>query len=102
MATSVINIWATVCAVEIHAPSSSPAGTAPRMAARPRVDSRVLRVDMNVPINTAVKPSHGNEVGGAAAAGKCGALVGGAVIARTAVGAGTLMNAHLTLCPRSQ
>src|SRR3954468_17287180 len=100
MATRVINIWATVCAVEIHAPSSNPACTAPRMSARPRLDSRVLRVDMNVPINTAVKPSHGNDVGGAAAAGRWGAAVAGAGNWGAAVvGAGTLMNAHLTSCP---
>src|SRR3954454_6777649 len=100
MATRVISIWATVCAVEIHAPSSNPACTARRISARPSVDSRVLRVEMKVPINTAVKPSHGNDVGGVAGAGKWGAAVGGAVKGGAAVGAGTLMNAHLISCPR--
>src|SRR5216684_2706727 len=64
IATSVISICATVWAVEIHAPSSKPACTAPRISASPSVDRRVLRVEMNVPSSTAARPSHGMEVGG--------------------------------------
>src|SRR5271165_940737 len=63
-AASVMSIWAAVCAVVIHAPSSKPAPTAPRMSARPYVESRPFRVDMNVPMSTAKSPSHGMEVGG--------------------------------------
>src|SRR5580698_439885 len=58
-AAKVTDICATVCAVVIHAPSSKPAPTAPRMSASPKVDSRAFRVDMNVPISTATSPSHG-------------------------------------------
>src|ERR1700685_2727728 len=64
MAASVMNIWAAVCAVVIHAPSSNPAPTAPRMSARPNVENRPLRVDMKVPMSTARSPSQGMEVGG--------------------------------------
>src|SRR5713101_1195128 len=64
IATSVISICATVWAVEIHAPSSKPACTAPRMSASPSVEKRVLRVEMKVPSSTANRPSHGMEVGG--------------------------------------
>src|SRR5271163_1795137 len=60
----VMSIWAAVCAVVIHAPSSNPAPTAPRMSARPNVDNRPFKVDMNVPMSTATSPSHGMEVGG--------------------------------------
>src|SRR6266404_3916144 len=76
IATSVISICATVWAVEIHAPSSKPACTAPRMSASPSVDRRVLRVEMNVPSSTAKSPSQGMEVGGAGAVG-VGAVAGG-------------------------
>src|ERR1700684_4543439 len=65
----VMSIWAAVCAVVIHAPSSNPAPTAPRMSARPNVDNRPFRVEMNVPINTAMSPSHGMEVGGEGSVG---------------------------------
>jgi hypothetical protein len=64
-----MNICPTVCAVVIHAPSSKPAPTAPRMSARPKVESRPFKVEMNVPISTANKPSHGIEVGGDASVG---------------------------------
>src|SRR5271163_2690104 len=60
----VMSIWAAVCAVVIHAPSSNPAPTAPRMSARPKFDNRPLSVEINVPIRTATSPSHGMEVGG--------------------------------------
>src|SRR5580700_2883667 len=63
-AMRVTNIWATVCAVVIQAPSSKPAPTAPRMSARPKVDSRPFKVEMKVPSRTATSPSHGIEVGG--------------------------------------
>src|SRR5271170_3156712 len=63
-AASVMNIWAVVCAVVIHAPSSYPAPTAPRMSAKPNVESLPLRVDMNVPMRTARSPSQGMDVGG--------------------------------------
>src|SRR5271169_3911935 len=63
-AGTVMSICAAVCAVVIHAPSSNPAPTAPRMSARPKVDNRPFRVDMNVPMSTAISPSHGMEVGG--------------------------------------
>src|SRR5271168_3716427 len=62
----VMSIWAAVCAVVIHAPSSNPAPTAPRMSARPKFDNRPFRVDMNVPMRTATSPNHGMEVGGVA------------------------------------
>src|ERR1700736_3675028 len=81
IATSVISICATVWAVEIHAPSSKPACTAPRMSASPSVDRRVLRVEMNVPSSTAKSPSQGMEVGGG------GAAAAGA-------GVGSLIDAH--------
>ena len=61
----VTNICASVCAVVIHAPSSKPAPTAPRMSARPKVDNRPFRVEMNVPMSTARRPSQGMRVGGA-------------------------------------
>src|SRR5277367_3804026 len=63
-AGTVMSIWAAVWAVVIHAPSSKPAPTAPRMSARPNVDNRPFKVDMNVPMSTATSPSHGMEVGG--------------------------------------
>src|SRR6202034_49079 len=69
MAASVMNIWAAVCAVVIHAPSSNPAPTAPRMSARPNVESRPFNVDMNVPMSPAPSPSHGMEVGGEGSVG---------------------------------
>ena len=53
-----------VCAVVIQAPSSKPAPTAPRMSARPKVESRPFKVEMNVPMSTASSPSQGMEVGG--------------------------------------
>src|SRR5580700_9572579 len=77
-ATSVINICATVWAVVIHAPSSKPACTAPRMSAIPSDDTRVVRVEMNVPRSTAKSPSQGMEVGGggdAAAGAGVGSLI---------------------------
>src|SRR5271166_6174334 len=64
-----MSIWAAVCAVVIHAPSSNPAPTAPRMSARPNVDNRPFKVDMNVPMSTATSPSHGIEVGGEGSVG---------------------------------
>jgi len=69
MAGTVMSIWAAVCAVVIHAPSSNPAPTAPRMSARPKVDNRPFRVDMNVPMSTARSPSHGMVVGGEGSVG---------------------------------
>jgi len=63
-AGTVMSIWAAVCAVVIHAPSSNPAPNAPRMSASPNVDNRPFKVDMNVPMSTATSPSHGMEVGG--------------------------------------
>src|SRR5258708_36164179 len=63
-AGTVMSIWAAVCAVVIQAPSSNPAPTAPRMSARPNVDNRPFRVDMNVPMSTATSPSQGMEVRG--------------------------------------
>src|ERR1700679_2375556 len=69
IAANVTNICATVCAVVIHAPSSKPAPTAPRISARPNVDSRPFNVDMNVPMSTATSPSHGIEVGGEGSVG---------------------------------
>src|SRR6266404_6009243 len=75
MATRVISICATVWAVEIQAPSSKPACTAPRMSASPRVERRVLRVEMKVPSSTAARPSHGMDVG---AGGDVAAGAGGA------------------------
>src|ERR1700738_2413070 len=64
IATRVISICATVWAVEIHAPSSKPACTAPRMSASPSVDRRVLRVEEKRTSSTAARPSQGMEVGG--------------------------------------
>src|SRR5882672_7973014 len=93
IATRVTDIWPTVWAVDIHAPSSKPACTAPRMSASPSVDSRVLRVEMKVPMNTAVMPSQGNVVAGAGTAGAGG-------VAATA--AGTLIYAHPSAYQRSQ
>src|ERR1700730_2690326 len=78
IATRVISICATVWAVEIHAPSSKPACTAPRMSASPSVDRRVLRVEMNVPSSTAKRPSQGMEVGGGGDVGGGAAGGGGA------------------------
>src|SRR5580704_14546568 len=69
IAASVMNICATVCAVVIHAPSSIPAPTAPRISARPKVDRRPFNVDMKVPIKTAIIPSQGMVVGGDAGVG---------------------------------
>src|SRR6201987_4105412 len=63
-AGTVTNIGAAVCAVVIHAPSSNPAPTAPRISARPNEERRVLSVEMKVPRNTARGPNHGIEVGG--------------------------------------
>src|ERR1700730_168656 len=68
-AGTVTSIWAAVWAVVIHAPSSKPAPTAPRMSARPNVDNRPFRVEMNVPMSTAMGPSHGMEVGGEGSVG---------------------------------
>src|SRR5580692_2110023 len=68
-AGTVMSIWAAVCAVVIQAPSSNPAPTAPRMSARPNVDNRPFSVDMNVPMSTAMSPSHGIEVGGEGSVG---------------------------------
>src|SRR5271169_6664402 len=65
----VMSICAAVCAVVIHAPSSNPAPTAPRMSARPKFDSRPFSVDMNVPMRTATSPNHGMELGGVASVG---------------------------------
>src|SRR5271167_4241547 len=62
--TRVINIWAEVCAVVIQAPSSNPAPTAPRISDSPKVDSRPLRVEMNVPSSTPRRPSQGIFAGG--------------------------------------
>src|ERR1700741_4783174 len=63
-AGTVTNIWAAVCAVVIHAPSSNPAFTAPRISARPNEERRVFSVAMKVPRSTARSPSQGIEVGG--------------------------------------
>ncbi len=63
-AGTVMSICAAVCAVVIHAPSSNPAPTAPRMSARPKVDNRPFKVDIKVPMSTAMSPSQGMEVGG--------------------------------------
>ena len=68
-AGTVMSIWAAVCAVVIHAPSSNPAPTAPRISARPKVDNRPFKVDMNVPMSTAMSPSHGMEVAGEGSVG---------------------------------
>ena len=76
-AGTVMSIWAAVCAVVIHAPSSNPAPTAPRMSARPNVDNRPFRVDMNVPMSTATSPSHGMEVGGDGSVGAAKTEPGG-------------------------
>src|SRR5882762_641099 len=81
MAGTVISIWAAVCAVVIHAPSSNPAPTAPRMSARPKVDNRPFRVDMNVPMSTARSPSHGMEVGGDGSVGASKTEPGGGAAA---------------------
>src|ERR1700730_2561781 len=91
IATRVISICATVWAVEIHAPSSKPACTAPRMSASPSVDRRVLRVEMKVPSSTAVRPSQGKEVGGA------GNVAAGAAAAAPAGGRGTPRGAAVSL-----
>src|SRR5580698_10985825 len=64
-AAGAINIWATVWAVVIQAPSSKPTCSAPRMSARPKVDSRPVRVEMKAPSRTASSPSHGVRAGGA-------------------------------------
>src|SRR3984957_13131916 len=77
----VTSIWAAVCAVVIHAPSSNPAPTAPRMSARPNVDNRPFRVDMNVPISTAMSPSQGMEVGGDGRVGAAKTGPGGGAVA---------------------
>src|ERR1700675_2236829 len=63
-AGTVMSICAAVCAVVIHAPSSNPAPTAPRMSARPNVNSRPFKVEMNAPMSTANSPSHGIAVAG--------------------------------------
>src|SRR5258708_17721454 len=76
MAGTVMSIWAAVCAVVIQAPSSNPAPTAPRMSARPNVDNRPFRVDMNVPMSTATSPSQGMEVGGDGSVGAVKAELG--------------------------
>src|ERR1700758_2480173 len=68
-AGTVTNIWAAVCAVVIHAPSSNPAPTAPRISARPNEERRVLSVEMKGPRSTARSPSHGIAVGGVASVG---------------------------------
>src|SRR5258708_32740202 len=75
-AGTVMSIWAAVCAVVIQAPSSNPAPTAPRMSARPNVDNRPFRVDMNVPMSTARSPSQGMEVGGDGSVGAVKAELG--------------------------
>src|SRR5579871_5982389 len=92
MATRVTSICATVWEVDIQAPSSKPAWTAPRMSASPRLDSRVLRVEMKVPIRTAVRPSHGNEVAGG----------GGGVVGAIVAGGEVDISSHPTGCRRSR
>src|SRR5271155_6034858 len=77
----VISIWAEVCAVVIHAPSSNPAPTAPRMSARPNVDNRPFKVEMNVPMSTAISPSHGMEVGGDGSVGAVRPELGAGAVA---------------------
>src|SRR5712671_3884689 len=92
IATRTISICATVWAVEIHAPSSKPACTAPRMSARPSVDRRVLRVEMKVPSSTARRPSQGMDVG---AGGDVAAAAGGAALPPVAgLAVGSLIDAH--------
>src|SRR5271169_602088 len=81
-----MNIWATVCAVVIQAPSSNPAPTAPRMSARPNVDRRPFKVDMNVPMRTARSPSQGMDVGGDGSVG--------AITPEPETGAGELIGAY--------
>src|SRR5277367_764348 len=82
-AGTVMSIWAAVWAVVIHAPSSNPAPTAPRMSARPNVDNRPFKVDMNVPMSTARSPSHGMEVGGDGSVGAVKTKPGGGLNAFT-------------------
>src|ERR1700730_18718611 len=97
IATRVISICATVWAVEIHAPSSKPACTAPRMSASPSVDRGVWRVEMKVPSSTAVRPSQGKEVGGGGtvAAGAAAApLAGGGEIPPGATGSLIYVRPH--------
>jgi hypothetical protein len=79
-AGSVISIWAAVCTVVIHAPSSNPAPTAPRMSARPNVDNRPFNVDMNAPMSTAINPSQGTEVGCAGSDGAVKTEPGGGAV----------------------
>src|ERR1700726_1419043 len=74
-AAGATSICAVACAVVIQAPSSNPAWTAPRMSANPNVDSRPFNVEMNVPMSTARRPSHGIWVGA------CGKPGGAAVTA---------------------
>src|SRR6185295_7207115 len=84
---------------EIHAPSSKPACTAPRMSARPSDDNRVLRVEMKVPSSTAVKPSQGIEVGGAGAV--AGATAGPSAGPSAGRAVGSLIGAHHRACQLS-
>src|SRR3981081_505878 len=80
IATRTISICATVWAVEIHAPSSKPACTAPRMSASPRDDRRGVRGEEKVPSSTAVRPSQGMEVGGGGDVAAGAAAGGGAAL----------------------
>src|SRR5579862_4141459 len=85
------SIWAAVWAVVIQAPSSKPACTAPRMSASPKLDRRVLSVEMNVPNSTPVNPSQGMVVGapGGGGAGGTGAPTGGSLADRSVAAGGT-------------
>src|ERR1700733_11790624 len=77
-AAGATSIWAADCTVVIQAPSSNPAWTAPRISASPKVESRPFSVEMNVPMSTANKPSHGIWVGpGGKPGGPGGAARGG-------------------------